>query len=825
MKTRIVNSLTFNSQSSTAEFPLPNPLVKIYKRIRRISELGSKGYNLCVILPFKELSAQYLSVLIALDQMHRDFDNYAELIYADDYKIGDRLLLNNQAVVEWAGRGSTGIKFKHHPYKRVVEVEIDFKDISQLQLAPRSKTRLSTLRTVMAACNAKNKAPIDDILHIQSSGNVSFIRNAVCLVGNYNRLTKCEDQLQVNGYALDDILKYERIDESGNVFTKRKALLTTNNLLELVSYLRESPNVRMILIDGAHVALDNQSDFIELLRYKLPTVVFTDLTEMDSFQEFGRWNFKYCYMDRYKLQSESESNPFIELNTRLNRFQTCNFRRVSVQDKDLHRLVVLVQSIRDREHNDYLVSLQYKLIGITNILARLSFELSEGAKVEILSRCQEIKDYYNINRLWLGEWNEAVEQAILAIDELIGKYASVPPPKATAIINELGRRRYGAIVCPGDFGIHYLRHYLKECLSRDIPEVVPIAEFVRVGAKRPDHILVTGWPRNRTLRELLNQNLYKTITLVFHDHENKYFNSLLRNCHNSIKAIGADVIGRGITKSRLYGMRISRTPEALSERDKSFNIDDYELRLENLTYQRFIAKASDSEALLAKRIDFHGDNFMYATESHRFLVVDNLFAQKKGRIFRTKPDQLKPGNRIVFIRTQREILAAFVESRLKTPQQKAVSVNASLWKQELRQYYESIGRDFKRLVSELRKHGCDRTEVTIRNWLLDEDLIGPRHDDDLLSIGSMIDNSTLLDKIDSVRSGITQMRSWRMSAADHLTKRIKASLEKWIDQDMVNTEVELPDLGQVHVLKVIGINRKWDQVELRYTNLLLTHEL
>ena len=136
--------------------------------------------------------------------------------------------------------------------------------------------------------------------------------------------------------------------------------------------------------------------------------------------------------------------------------------------------------------------------------------------------------------------------------------------------------------------------------------------------------------------------------------------------------------------------------------------------------------------------------FIYSTESHKFLVINELIEKKdpKANLHRRRIDSLKTGDVIALINTDRDILADLVE---KNTNKRISSVKqwTDLWKNLLKEYFSSIGNDFKRLVADLRKHDCKKHEATIRNWLQDENRIGPDDDADLISIALLTDSKSL----------------------------------------------------------------------------------
>ncbi len=156
-----------------------------------------------------------------------------------------------------------------------------------------------------------------------------------------------------------------------------------------------------------------------------------------------------------------------------------------------------------------------------------------------------------------------------------------------------------------------------------------------------------------------------------------------------------------------------------------------------------------------------------ATESHKFPVINELFdpANSNPNIHGRKFEALQTGDVIAFINTVRDILAEQVEKSTKPNELEKVKKWTELWKKLLRDYFASIGNDFKKLLENLREFDCKKHPATIRNWLQDDNLIGPDNNDDLRSIAMISNSELLMENIDVVREAVEQMTSWRFQAA------------------------------------------------------------
>jgi hypothetical protein len=257
--------------------------------------------------------------------------------------------------------------------------------------------------------------------------------------------------------------------------------------------------------------------------------------------------------------------------------------------------------------------------------------------------------------------------------------------------------------------------------------------------------------------------------------------------------------------------------------ESDFDITDFELKLDNAQFSKFIVRGNLSDSVKAKRVEFKNDKFIYLTDTHGLLVLDNFHqsTRKSLYIHKCRIENLHHGDVIAFLNTEREVLNKIV-GRLTTPVAFAETNKwIELWKDLLKAYYNQLGNDFSKLSKELKEHGCDRDPVTIRSWLFDDLRIGPRKDDDLIAIAIMTNGTELSDNIDQVRAAIRQMTGWRMQASDFVIEQLKGKIRRTHSTIQVNSVIDFEDLGEVEILEITEINNSHDNLDIRNVNRLL----
>src|SRR5690606_11810558 len=104
MKKDLLQRLSFSKSPTHQGFDLPIPLIESLSLIETFFIKNSNN-KLCIVLPSRDYSAIWLTIPILLNQIHGNYTAYNNEIFDayKKYKPGQKLLLNNKAVVKWVG--------------------------------------------------------------------------------------------------------------------------------------------------------------------------------------------------------------------------------------------------------------------------------------------------------------------------------------------------------------------------------------------------------------------------------------------------------------------------------------------------------------------------------------------------------------------------------------------------------------------------------------------------------------------------------------------------------------------------------------------------
>jgi len=831
MDANFIQNINFRYLATNDNFSLTEPLKESIQIIRNFWNQNN-NHKLCLVFPTKEYAAQWLSIPTVLYMIQSDFIQFQNTITESlqQYKKGDLILLNNEAVVEWIGRSSAGFTFKHKEYKGEDKIIIDIKKISKIQPAPLNRRALSSYKRVRETLNRRNVNPIDKILSIQTDGNRVFQKNSVCLISKQISYENAVSEIKMNEFTIDEYFKKGKIDDTGEIDLK-SPLLISNNFRNLSLYLNLSNTISSIIIDGFSAIRDRSHDFNDIELKRIPTILITDFSEVDQFDSIGNYGFDFYNFTRenLKLNKTNKLSPFNLFENKLHKFASFNLVKELCTSPDIEAISRLIYSIENIETLRELVNIKSSLILLTNIISRIAHPLSSNEVTVYSDKLRKIEISFFENKFFLGNSATTIETCITLLKNLIERLSKEESEKCTRLKELILTNKYEYIICANDDEAFALSQYLQS-LNSNCPKVIPIA-FLNNNLlqKESTKAILIGWVKSNNVNRLFSSFLFSNLTVLFYRFENRYFNSLQnrnkKNCEqvrSTIDQNGKRTVAQ-VSQSHAFSHIFGSESQNDNDTDITFDIAEFESNLENAQYSRFIVKENTNECIKAKRLEFEGNKFMYLTETHSLLVLENIdYTSEKGiKISKSRIENLKMGDVIAFLKTEREVLNRIVENQT-TQEAFAETIRwINLWKSSLKEYYLRLNKDFNHLVQELRDNHCSREAATIRSWLFDDLKIGPRRDDDIISIALVSNKNELLENINVVRAAIRQMTSWRMQASDFVIEQIKNKLKHSRTKLKINNVIDFEDLGEVEILEISAINSVYDNVDFRNSNRLI----
>jgi hypothetical protein len=828
MNHKLIQKLSYSHKLHKEQHSLPLALKDSLQLISNFFTNNSSN-KLCLVFPTKEFAAQWLSIPTVLLLIESDFAQFKnEIVQSlEKYKKGDWVILNNEAVVEWIGRNVDGFIFKHKEYNGIDKITISIKKISKIQPAPSNRKVLSGLSRVMQAIAKSNLNPTDEILGIQTEGNKLYQKNSICLISKHISFENSISEISINNFLVDEYFKKGKIDDTGEADMK-SPLLISNNLTNLALYVTLSDTVSKIIIDGYSAIQERRDDFHDIDAKKIPTILITDLSELGEFEKIGDEGFDFYNFSKENLQLDEikKLSPFSSFDKKLHKYVSFNLQKKICENADLESITKLIHSIAKDESVKELLNLKILLIQLINLVSRIAHPLNPNELAVYNGMLSKVETLFFENRFYLGGSLKAIEDSISLLKSVIEKFGNSPSEKCARLSELIKANQYNYIICTTEDEALSLSLHLNSLRLAHKPNVISITDVNNsLLDNEPVKAILTGWAKTNNVNRLLSSFLFSDLTVLFYQFESKYFNSLQNRNKKFSGNVKSTINNKGIRseKETENGFADLYKSELTEEPDSNFDIAEFELKLDNAQFSKYIVRENLADSVKAKRIEFKNDKFIYLTDTHGLLVLENFHqsTRKSLYIHKSRIENLHHGDVIAFLKTERELLNKIV-ARQTTPAALAGTNKwIELWKNLLKSHYKLLNNDFNKLAKEMKERGCDRDPVTIRSWLFDELRIGPRKDDDLIAIAIMTNGTELSDNIDKVRAAIRQMTSWRMKASDFVIEQLKAKIKSTHSTIQVNSVIDFEDLGEVEILEITEINNSPDNIDIRNANRLL----
>ena len=242
MNQKLIQKLLYSYKGKSERYNLPLPLKYSLQLISDFFASNTTN-KLCLVFPSKEYSAQWLSVPTVLFLIENNYTQYKEQIFESyrQYNVGDKLKLNGDAIVEWAGIRNNSVAFKAGKEPNIAVFTIDITQSIKLQRTEQTR-QLSSLKRVKQALPGKIITRTDELLEINTYGNKEFMKNKICLVSKFKSYDDSIEDIAMNLALLPEYFQGGKIDENGEADISAP-LLISNNLSTLALYVTLSSNL------------------------------------------------------------------------------------------------------------------------------------------------------------------------------------------------------------------------------------------------------------------------------------------------------------------------------------------------------------------------------------------------------------------------------------------------------------------------------------------------------------------------------------------------------------------------------------------------------
>lgn len=335
-------------------------------------------------------------------------------------------------------------------------------------------------------------------------------------------------------------------------------------------------------------------------------------------------------------------------------------------------------------------------------------------------------------------------------------------------------------------------------------------------------VVIPGWFNRRIMRTLLYPPVADDLRLLMYPFEARALQQMRqaerrrvqRSCIRSITGV------------------VSAAPDDASGRELERSATDaLEEQAAEVWRRRLVqqAHAVDIEAAVEARLIVFSDNWYgWLTEGYTARRVTHLVQgafddPEQVSIDLANRDDLIEGDYLLFHRgSDSDAIRVVADELLAKRGMGDRRSRASGWQRALQQFAGANRLSAADVAQRLREYDCARHPTTIREWLQNDDLIGPRAHADVDAIAALVNDPELMDQLPTCIQAIREVRGAHLEAAHQLARRFLDMYAKYAalaDPDSLAGAVELDD--SFILVRVVSIDRCDVSVRKSMANRLL----
>lgn len=791
-----------------------------------------------MIFPHSESVACHVAAAASLAEIKRQFER--GLPDLPELKPDEKVLLDG---VDYIYQGEETIKGDSY---------MVFKYAGGIQKVPAGE-RLRVQHSVSSRQLTKRdkhpvKSVVDPILETKLRGNTSLFQTSVILV---SRIHEAREQVSGLNLAAEDnicsklsnVFGWGSLSEEGEIKIWGSAgrreeplVLVSSNFADVCEYVEvNSHKTELIVVDGTSYLRDLAS-FETLLNKNVPVIFVLSGKDQDGIQYLKRKDFAFWAWNAEDLKSlnedfsEAEESPFYGLRKKIASFASFGVETIECRNPAFERAFDLLNRVRrevtdEDYHATQILDRMFMFFLRVSRLVSVTDAITAKSEKELSSIENDLQTFrfnvYNFSEPF-AEIVESFKQGIALLSDENSK-----PARLRSEIGKMlaaGYEKICVVLSKSDFQIE------KEYLSARFPGNKIAFERNASFKMRDDYdcVILCGYLKRNQMLRIFDEALSAKLTVLNYAHEKEWTSSVKKQFFGAFDK--QDFRNRSVFGKRLAATTTTATAPRSSVDDAPAMpaLEEFEIKLNEFRRQRIlksINEDSGGQKVSARCVAFNQGSFAFLTESYSVPVINELLGgkTKAEKIPQKKIKDISPGDFLLFRESGgRNLIREMADLGLSKSGKSELRNTASAWREALKKIYERENKSLSRVKAELKKYDCDRNELTIKNWLFDENQIAPGEDSDILAIAAAADDEKLLKNYDDLIHAVSQVRGAHLQAAKQiarlLEKRVKGDLSELSE---TSAEIKVSGLGKVFIVCVESIDANTTEIPGHKANRLL----
>lgn len=852
--------MSFNTNNDNKKYTI-HPLVKLSATISQMVLRSKNNNKLVMVLPKKCDLAAWISFFCTIDIQNDNCTGVS--IFNNTYEKGQKIILNG-CFVEFdylyvdgnSNRKKIRVKCKNNDY---YDTLLD--NIYQIELTSSNKV-LSKIEKVSSELNLNNQERKDKSLVLGLPRSFSHNEDNVILVSKIGVAERFINENYINNIKIKELILCGKINSNGEIKTLHEddvvanpSLLISNDLYKIENYFEERiGKTKGIIIDGLSKCIDDIQVLDEkLLNDNIPVIVITDFNDIDHIRQLEDRGFIIWQWDKEKIVSSNsvietsqKFMPFYSINAGLLNYSKQNITKLIPKFNNITKVISVLQEL-DKDFGNTDEVMKDIISGFYFIaidLLRLIRPPSESELNNIKHKVILIMERVTKRRLWNS-------------DDFLEKFEEIKQLFNDIELNKFAKKNHKIELLKGLIEKSNSSHNVaiivsdkeKERTNEYWSELFNVRKMTKVNfytvneickgeiSYKPSEIIVCGWLGRDKMHRLLNSYVSPNITLLLYSSEREWYTSFNHNWQHKNKfSMDFKKLSElvGIPENDLFALKEEQSSEGdhfinkgCVEIINNFDHENFELRMNSYNYSGFVSN-DPTEYKEAKAVKFTNGQFTFFTDKYKsFILTDLIEGNTTSSEIPIKViDKIKENDYILFRETDTDILRETADKLLVKEGYYFLRENAELWKKTLCSLFEKAENNIQTLYNLLQKHGCKRHAITIKNWLYDDDKIGPGEKEDIDMIFRASGDHSLLEKSEEVIQAISKLRGVHHQASTYLQKKLIRNIssiirsEESIQNEGINLDID--EFGKISILKIEEIEDTWLNIDRRHVNKLLS---
>jgi|GEM_PF-2036949 len=799
--TAFLKDIRLSNNRSKGKYEVPLP----YRRV--LHDISLLQNNCIILLPYFSESDFLIPLLHTFSQVYTLTKHSQRKI--TDYSIGDTLILNDYV-----------FKYQGIDAFDKTKVRLEFA-CNLVQLIPISKCPLfiKSSQVRLSQSNGfyaklmENQENNNLLMDIVVANQFDYKYTNIYFTVKHKAIEELSSIWIDNKSIIDEFIIGNLVKDRVEIIGTRKKqgkpiILAVSNIEYMYNFvLNNIKDIGVVFIEDEGFKLINKNIAIldMLLDANVKIVVISDNITYVQDTIVKHKGFKIIDVESIYQGAYPMEYSFKDFDQRLKYYQEMNVVPKIIENTTINNSKKLLKSIYNliKEETGEVQDIYFKILSIFYRLAdRISYIDTEEKQTFIKEYSKILQDL-KIHKKFMN--NNVYKTLLLCIDNFVKLSKSEP-------LTDSKYRELSTILRKVDIYSKIAIIYDRNQDLRTIEKTLIPFKYLNIVLLTEDQYndINTNWDLSictifysKTYEHVISKWNYSKLVLFLYDYQKKFL-EIKSNRYNKISFFSKGEMIENQEKNVFEEMLEDEQAEVISSERR---------------YKAYAASKNDQfQTVEALPILFSNDYLTFYRENKKVFEVSSVIRGISSGVNFKEAKDINVGDYIAVRESDKDIIRTAADQILERQGKLHLRDIASQWRTPLINL-NKFGFDnaYKRLIS----HGCNKDPMTIRNWIVNEDVIGPGSIEDL-KILLNLDIKNNVDVI-KVEEAIREIRSVHQKVGREMSKNlgeyILKSKMKMGKSSTFTNELYIENIGNIKILRVNHIGTKM-QISVAETNKL-----